>query len=89
MAIKGTKKKKLITKHAVHQKDTGSPQVQIAILTNEIKYLTTHLKEHAKDHSARRGLLGKVARRRTLLNYLRMNKPDSYQSTIEANGLKK
>lgn len=89
MAIKGSQKKTLISKHAVHQKDTGSPPVQIAILTEEIKYLTDHLKEHAKDHSARRGLLGKVARRRTLLNYLRMNKPESYQETLEANSLKK
>lgn len=89
MAIKGSQKKTLITKHSTHQKDTGSPQVQIAILTEEIKYLTDHLKEHAKDHSARRGLLGKVARRRTLLNYLRMNKPDAYQVTLEANELKK
>lgn len=89
MAIKGSTKKTLISSHATHKKDTGSPQVQVAILTEEIKYLTDHLKEHEKDHSARRGLLGKVARRRTLLNYLRMNKPDQYQATIEANGLKK
>ena len=89
LAIKGSQKKSLIAKHSTHKKDTGSPEVQIAILTEEIKYLTDHLKEHLKDHSARRGLLGKVARRRTLLNYLRMNKPDSYQASVEANGLKK
>lgn len=89
MAIKGSSKKTLISQHSTHTKDTGSPQVQIAILTEEIKYLTDHLKEHNKDHSARRGLLGKVARRRTLLNYLRMNKPEQYQATVEANGLKK
>ncbi|MDD5470135.1 MAG: 30S ribosomal protein S15, partial [Candidatus Peribacteraceae bacterium] len=72
MAIKGTTKKTLIKKHRTHDKDTGSPQVQIAILTKEITLLTKHLQEHEKDFSARRGLLGKVARRRTLLNYLRM-----------------
>ena len=89
MAIKGTSKKNLIKKHRQHDKDTGSPQVQVAILTKEIAMLTKHLQEHAKDHSARRGLLGKVARRRTLLTYLKMNSPEIYQSTIEANKLKK
>ena len=89
MAMKGTKKKTLIKKHSTHDKDTGSPHVQIAILTKEIEYLTKHLKEHNKDHSARRGLLGKVARRRTLLNYLKMNKPDEYQKVVDANKLKK
>ena len=89
MAIKGSSKKTLIKKHQTHQKDTGSPQVQIAILTKEIAMLTKHLQEHQKDFSARRGLLGKVARRRTLLTYLRMNNPDEYQTTLEANKLKK
>lgn len=89
MAIKGSSKKTLIKKHATHDKDTGSPQVQVAILTKEIAMLTKHLQDHKKDHSARRGLLGKVARRRTLLNYLRMNKPEDYQKTIEVNKLKK
>lgn len=89
MAIKGTSKKNLIKKHRTHDKDTGSPQVQVAILTKEIAMLTKHLHEHAKDNSARRGLLGKVARRRTLLSYMRMNTPDLYQKTLEANKLKK
>lgn len=89
MALKGTSKKSLIKKHSTHGKDTGSPQVQVAILTKEIAMLTKHLQEHKKDYSARRGLLGKVARRRTLLNYLKMNKPEDYQQTIEANKLKK
>jgi|TARA_B100002003_G_C13967395_1_gene468300 small subunit ribosomal protein S15 len=89
MAMKRTSKKRLITKHRKHEKDTGSPHVQIAILTKEIGLLTKHLQEHEKDHSARRGLLSKVARRRTLLNYLKMNKPDHYQSVLEANKLKK
>ncbi len=89
MAIKRTSKKKLIEKSRTHGKDTGSPQVQIAILTKEIELLTQHLQEHKKDHSARKGLLGKVAQRRKLLTYLRMNKPEEYQATIERHGLKK
>ena len=89
MALKRTTKKTLITKHRTHAKDTGSPQVQIAILTKEIGMLTQHLHEHKKDHSARRGLLGKVAQRRKLLSYLRMNKPEQYQEVLETHKLKK
>ena len=87
--MKKTQKKRLIGKHKTHDKDTGSPHVQVAILTKEIAMLTKHLQEHKKDHSARRGLLAKVAKRRTLLNYLKMNKPEEYQSVLEANKLKK
>ena len=87
--MKRSQKKRLITKHRLHAKDTGSPQVQIAILTNEISLLTKHLHDHKKDHSARRGLLGKVAQRRNLLTYLRMNKPQDYQGVLERHGLKK
>jgi small subunit ribosomal protein S15 len=89
MSLKRTTKRTLITKHRTHTKDTGSPQVQIAILTKEIGLLTSHLQEHKKDHSARRGLLGKVAQRRKLLTYLRMNKPDDYQKVLETHSLKK
>lgn len=89
MSLKRTAKKKLITQHRLHAKDTGSPQVQIAILTREIKQLTGHLHDHKKDHSARRGLLGKVAQRRKLLMYLKMNKPEEYQGVLETHGLKK
>ena len=89
MALKRTKKKKLIEKHREHKQDTGSPQVQIALLTTEISELTKHLQEHKKDHSARKGLLGKVAQRRKLLTYLRMNKPTDYQKVLEAHELKK
>ncbi len=89
MAIKRKTKKKLITESQLHEKDTGSPQVQVRILTKEISLLTEHLQEHKKDHSARRGLLGKVAQRRKLLNYLRMNKPQEYQDVLEQNSLKK
>jgi small subunit ribosomal protein S15 len=89
MPIKRKAKKTLISKSQTHDKDTGSPQVQIAILCKEIKMLTDHLKEHKKDHSARRGLLGKVARRRSLLTYMRMNKPDDYQEVLKKHKLKK
>jgi small subunit ribosomal protein S15 len=89
MALKRKAKKKLITDHQVHDEDTGSPQVQIAILTKEIGMITAHLQEHKKDHSARKGLLGKVAQRRKLLNYLRMNKPEEYQKVLEVQGLKR
>jgi len=89
MTLKRTKKKKLITKHRKHDSDTGSPQVQIALLTEEINELTKHLQQHKKDHSARRGLLGKVAQRRDLLNYLKMNKPTEYQDVLEKHNLKR
>ncbi|MEK7137118.1 MAG: 30S ribosomal protein S15 [Patescibacteria group bacterium] len=84
-----TIKKKLIVKHQVHDKDTGSPHVQIAILSSEIDLLAKHLQEHRKDESARRGLLSKVAQRRKILNYLRMHKPKEYEKVIEANKLKR
>jgi len=89
MSIKRTTKKKLITKHQTHKKDTGSPQVQVAILSKEIDLLTKHLQDHKGDFSGRKGLLGKVARRRTLLNYLKMNNPAEYQKVLEENKLKK
>jgi len=84
-----TIKKKLIGRHQTHKKDTGSPSVQVALLTEEINLLVKHLQEHPKDESARRGLLGKVAQRRKILNYLRMNDAAGYQKIVEANKLKK
>lgn len=89
MPLKRTAKKKLIEKHRTHTKDTGSPQVQIGLLTKKIDFLTKHLQDHKKDHSARKGLLGMVARRRKLLTYLKMNKPEQYQEVLEAHGLKR
>jgi len=89
MSLKRKQKRKLITDTQIHETDTGSPQVQIAILTKEITLLTEHLQMHKKDHSARRGLLGKVAQRRKLLTYLRMNKPQDYQKVLETHGLKR
>lgn len=89
MSLKRTIKKRLITKHQTHKSDTGSAPVQVAILTKEIDLLSKHLGEHKKDFSARRGLLGMVAQRRKLLNYLKMNNPESYQEVLEAHDLKK
>ena len=82
-------KKKVIGKHQTHGKDTGSPHVQIAILCTEIDLLVEHLQEHPKDESARRGLLGKVAQRRKILNHLKMHDNKSYDAVLESNKLKK
>jgi small subunit ribosomal protein S15 len=83
------KKAKIIKKFRTHESDTGSPQVQIAILTEEVKELTGHLKTHRKDFSSRRGLLKKVAERRRLLKYLEREDAKAYAELIEALGLKK
>lgn len=72
-------KQKIITKFGTHKNDTGSPQVQIAILTEEIKQLTEHLKKHKHDHSSRRGLLKKVGERRKLLKYLQKEDENSFK----------
>ncbi len=89
MALKRTIKKKIITKYRTHEKDTGSPEIQVGLLTKKIDEVTKHLKEHKKDNSARRGLLANVAHRRKLLTYLKMNKPEAYQKVIDALDLKK
>lgn len=83
------KKTKIIKKFRTHDSDTGSPQVQIAILSEEVKELTAHLKTHRKDFSSRRGLLKKVAERRRLLKYLEREDAKAYAELIEALGLKK
>lgn len=77
------KKEKIIEKYKTHESDTGSSQVQIAILTEEIKELTKHLKTHKKDFSSRRGLLRKVAERRRLLNYLRREDEKAYAKLVK------
>lgn len=81
-------KEKIIKKYATHAGDTGSTQVQVAILSEEIKRLTEHLKEHRKDHSSRRGLLKKVGERRRLLRYLASEDFDAYQDLVKKLGLK-
>lgn len=76
-------------KHGRHDSDTGSPQVQIALLTRRINELTEHLRSHAKDHYSRRGLLKLVGRRRRLLNYLQRNDLEGYRSLIKELGLRR
>ena len=73
----------------LHEKDTGSADVQVALLTERINHLTGHLKSHAKDHSSRRGLLKMVARRRSLLDYLKRSAEDRYKKVIEELNLRK
>lgn len=73
----------------LHEKDTGSADVQVALLTQRINQLTEHFKTHVKDHSSRRGLLLLVARRRKLLEYLKRTSPDRYKSALEKLGLRK
>jgi len=83
------KKQSIINKFKTHDEDTGSPQVQIAILTEEIKELTDHLKTHKKDFSSRRGLFRKVNLRRKLLQYLETIEPKSYEDLIKKLKIKK
>jgi small subunit ribosomal protein S15 len=80
--MKRAQKKKIIKKHSTHDGDTGSPQVQIAILTTRIKELTEHLNTHKKDNSSRKGLLGLVGKRRKLLNYLKSHDPENYDKLV-------
>lgn len=77
-----------IQKHRTHESDTGSPQVQIAILTDRINYLTDHFRKHAKDHHGRRGLLMMVGRRKRLLSYLRRIDVDQYRKIVADLGLR-
>ena len=79
----------VIKEYATHEGDTGSPEVQVAILTTRFTYLTEHLKEHKKDHHSRRGLLKLVGQRRNMLDYLRRKDIERYRSLIERLGLRK
>jgi small subunit ribosomal protein S15 len=83
------KKQAVIEANKMHESDTGSPEVQVALLTERINSLTDHFKIHAKDHHSRRGLLKMVGKRRRLLNYLRKKSPDRYMKIIEKLGLRK
>ena len=82
-------KTELITNYRTHDGDTGSPEVQIALLSNRITYLTEHFKSHAKDHHSRRGLLKLVGRRRRLLDYLKKTDQERYRSIIDKLGIRK
>ncbi|MCS6926934.1 MAG: 30S ribosomal protein S15 [Candidatus Binatia bacterium] len=82
-------KSEVIQQFRLHQRDTGSPEVQIALLTKRIERLTAHFKTHAKDHTSRRGLLKMVGRRRRLLNYLRSVDHQRYRTLIDRLGLRR
>lgn len=83
------KKKTLIEKFRTHKEDTGSTDVQIAIVSERIEELAKHLKKNTKDNDSRRGLLSMVGKRRRLLNYLQRKDPEKYQKLVEALGLRK
>ncbi|MDZ5123554.1 30S ribosomal protein S15 [Staphylococcus epidermidis] len=89
MAISQQRKDELIKEYRVHETDTGSPEVQIAVLTAEISALNEHLREHKKDHHSRRGLLKMVGRRRNLLNYLRSKDIQRYRELIKSLGIRR
>ncbi|MFC4768837.1 30S ribosomal protein S15 [Effusibacillus consociatus] len=89
MSLSVEQKQALIDQFKVHESDTGSPEVQIAILTNKINYLNDHLRVHKKDHHSRRGLLKMVGHRRNLLNYLRKKDVNRYRAVVEKLGLRK
>ena len=89
MALTKEAKENIVKKYARGEADTGSPEVQIAILTEEIKTLTEHLKEHSHDFHSRRGLLKKVGKRRSLLNYLLKKDVTRYREIVKSLGLRK
>ncbi len=87
--LKKTKKKKIIKEHKVHETDTGSAEVQIGILTEEIKQLASHLKKHPKDNHSRRGLLAMVSKRKKLLDWLKKENEKRYNKIVKQLKLKK
>jgi len=88
MALESDKKEKIIKKYALHEGDTGSPEVQIALLTEKIKELSEHLKEHKKDNHSRKGLIKMVGKRRRLLEYLKATEPERHAKLVKSIGLK-
>lgn len=89
MVLIKEQKKQVIENFKTHTKDTGSPSVQVALLTEKINYLTEHFKQHKKDFHSRRGLLVMIGKRRRLLSYLSKNDPQKYQETIDKLSLRK
>jgi small subunit ribosomal protein S15 len=89
VAMDTLRKQKLITQFRIHESDTGSPEVQIALLTERINYLTGHLQTHKKDHHSRRGLLKMVGQRRALLNYLKKVDTERYHVILGKLNLRK
>jgi len=89
MPLEAEVKSQVIGDYKRHDKDSGSTEVQVAILSYRIKHLTEHFKTHKKDHHSRRGLLGLVARRRRLLDYLKRKNPEGYQRLIQSLGIRR
>jgi small subunit ribosomal protein S15 len=89
MSLTKETKGNIINTYRIHASDTGSPEVQIALLSERISYLTEHLKTHKKDHSSRRGLLKIVGKRRRLIDYLRTYNADRYRDVISKLGIRK
>lgn len=89
MSLTKEKKVEIVDAYRQHNKDTGSPEVQIALLSQKINYLTDHFKVHAKDHHSRRGLLKMVGKRRRLLDYLKSKDVDRYRAVIKRLGIRK
>jgi small subunit ribosomal protein S15 len=89
MGLVQQQKQELIEQFRVHQADTGSPEVQVALLSQRIEHLTEHFKNHVKDHHSRRGLLKMVGQRRRLLDYLKDNDFERYQSLIQKLGIRR
>jgi len=89
MSLTKESKETIINQYRIHASDTGSPEVQIALLSERITYLTEHFKTYKKDHSSRRGLLKIVGKRRRLIDYLKMYNPDRYREVISRLGIRK
>ena len=89
MSLTKENKESIIDQYRIHASDTGSPEVQIALLSERITYLTEHFKTHKKDHASRRGLLKIVGKRRRLIDYLKMYNPDRYREVISRLGIRK
>jgi small subunit ribosomal protein S15 len=89
MALATDVKQQIVSKYRVHKTDTGSPEVQVALLSRRIAELTEHFKTHAKDHHSRRGLLTLVAQRRRLLKYLKAEQPERYKTLIQELGIRR
>lgn len=89
MVLDVDKTKEIVEQFRLHDKDSGSPEVQIALLTERINYLTEHFKTHKKDHHSRQGLLKMVSLRRSLLDYLKRNDMERYRTLIERLGIRK
>lgn len=89
MALAVEQKSQVIQQYKIHKSDSGSPEVQVALLSRRILQLTEHLKSHKKDHHSERGLLTMVSRRRRLLNYLKDRSPERYKALIQSLGIRR